>query len=248
MQLHVLVIEDNVSSLELICEALHGAGIATLGTRSPLHASDLVDRRKFDGIFLDLSMPGLDGAAMSRRIRRSTRNSTTPIIVVGDQTHPGPNTIKNAFAAGAQFYLPKPLDRAKLVRLVNSTQGSLVRERLRNHTVELSTAVSCRSSSGECSGVISQISEQGMVFQFEGKLHVGDLVRLSFRLPKVERPVEATATILRVMRDSGQSAGCRFDSLSSAGRQALHHFVASSAATGENLPGWGRRSSAIATS
>ena len=252
MHLNALVIEDNASSLELICEALNGSGIAALGTRSPLHASDLLDRRKFDGIFLDLGMPGLDGAAMSRRIRRSARNATTPIVVVGEQDRPGPNTIKAAFAAGAQFYLPKPLDRAKLVRLVHSTQGSMVREHFRNHTVDFRTAVSCRSASGECSGVSVQISETGMVFQFDGTLHTGEFVRLSLRLPKAERPVEATSTVVRVMRDSGQQrAACRFDNLNPASLQALHEFMVSSEGTGESkalaldgadesLPRWGR--------
>ena len=142
MELNALVVEDDASSLDLIWEALQGAGISALGTRSPLHAMDLLDRRRFDGIFLDLAMPGLSGAALSRQIRRSTRNATTPIIVVGEQDRPGPNIIKEAFAAGAQFYLAKPLDRTKLIHLVNSTQGSPMRERQRNHTVEVRTAVS----------------------------------------------------------------------------------------------------------
>jgi CheY-like chemotaxis protein len=232
MELNALVVEDNASSLELICEALKGAGIAALGTRSPLHASDLLDRREFNGIFLDLAMPGLNCAALSRRIRQSARNATTPIIVVGEQNRPGPNTIKAAFAAGAQFYLPKPLDRAKLVHLVNTAHGSMLRERRRNHTVEVRTEVSCRSGSGECSGVSTQIGETGMVFRFEGKLRTGEFVRLSFHLPTTERTFEATGTILRVMRESGQQrAACRFDNLNSASLQVLHNFVTSSPAT-----------------
>jgi CheY-like chemotaxis protein len=241
MELNALVVEDNASSMELICEALHGAGISAMGTRSPVHASDLLDRRKFDGIFLDLAMPGLNGAALSRQIRRSTRNASTPIIVVGEQNRPGPNAIKEAFAAGAQFYLAKPLDRTKLVRLVNSTQGSLMRERLRNQTVEVRTAVSCRTGSGEYSGVSAQVNETGIVFQFDGKLHSGDFVRLSFRLPRTECKVETTGTIVRVMRDAGkQRAACRFDNLNSASLQAIHDFVTSSAVGADNVPTWGR--------
>jgi len=241
MELNALVVEDNASSLELICEALHGAGISALGTRSPLHASDLLDRRKFDGIFLDLAMPGLNGAALSRQIRRSTRNATTPIIVVGAQDRPGPDAIKEAFAAGAQFYLAKPLDRAKLVRLVSSAQGSPMRERLRNQTVEVRTAVSCRTGSGECCGVSTQVNETGIVFQFDGKLHGGDFVRLSFRLPRTECKVETTGTIMRVMRDTGkQRAACRFDNLSSASLQAIQDFVTSSAGGDDSAPAWSR--------
>jgi CheY-like chemotaxis protein len=240
MELNALVVEDNASSLERICDALQGAGISAMATRSPLHASELLDRRKFDGIFLDLAMPGLNPAALSRQIRRSTRNATTPIIVVGEQDRPGPYAIKEAFAAGAQFYLAKPLDRAKLLHLVNSTQGSLMRERLRSQTVEMRTAVSCRTGSGEYSGVSTQVNETGIVFQFDGKLHSGDFVRLSFRLPRTECKVETTGTIMRVMRDAGQQrAACRFDNLSSASLQAIHDFVTSSAGGGDSGPAWG---------
>jgi CheY-like chemotaxis protein len=241
VQLNALVVEDDASSLELICEALHGSGITAVGTRSPLHATDLVDRRRFDGIFLDLAMPGLNGSALARRIRRSTHNATTPIVVVGEPERPGPHTIKDAFAAGAQFYLAKPLDRSKLERLVHSTQGSLVRERLRRHSVELRTEVSCRTGAGECSGVSVEISEKGLVFQFDGALHSSDYVRLSFRLPRSERPIEATGTIQRVMRESGrQRAICRFDSMNAASSRALHEFLVSSAEIEESRPQAGR--------
>ncbi|GEM_PF-803029 len=243
MQLNALVIENNASSLELICDALKSTGIAARGTRSPLHASDLIDREKFDGIFLDLAMPGLNGAAMSRRIRKSAQNATTPIVLVGSEADNATGGVHDAFAAGAQFYLSKPLDRGKLMRLITSTQGSLLRERLRNHTVDVRTPVTCRTGSGEFAGVSSQISATGMIFRFEGRLHVGDFVRLSFHLPTSPRPVEASATILRVMREDGQQrAGCRFDNLSAASQDVLNGFVSQSGASSVSLPGWGRSS------
>src|SRR5258706_14315347 len=109
MQLKTLVVEDDANSLELICEALNASGIGALGTRSPQHACELVEGEKFDGIFLDLSMPGLDGLELSRRIRKSSHNATTPIVVVTNHTDPA--TVQEAFRAGAHFFLSKPLHR-----------------------------------------------------------------------------------------------------------------------------------------
>jgi CheY-like chemotaxis protein len=229
VQLKALVVEDDAGSLELICETLIASGIETIGTRSPVHATDLVDREKFDGIFLDLGMPGLNGVELARRIRKSDLNATTTIIVVSGES---PARVKEAFAAGAQFYLSKPLDQMKLKRLVSSTQGSLLLERLRNRPVDLRTALVCRTSSGEFAGVTSQISEKGMVFSFEGSLRPGEFVHFTFRLPKSRADVDATGTILRVMRDDGpQRAGCRFESLNPAGKKALREFLASAGAT-----------------
>jgi CheY-like chemotaxis protein len=229
MKMKVLVVEDDFASLELLCEALSATGVEVQGTRSSVQAVAMIEDQKFDGIFLDLTMPGLDGLELSRRIRKSEGNSTTPIIVVSGRSEK--DTMKEAFASGAQFYLAKPLDRMKLKRLVNTTQGTILQERLSNYPVAVRTQLLCRSRRGDFPGEISQISEKGLVFQFDGLLHPGDSVQLSFRLPSTENSLEATATVLRIMRMEGrQKAGCRFETLNPKGKQALREFVSAAAA------------------
>src|SRR5258708_2088029 len=226
MTLKVLVVEDDFASLELLCETLLAGGIEAQGTRNPVQAVVMIEDEKFDGIFLDLTMPGLDGFELCRRIRKSDRNSTTPIIVVSGRS--GRDVMTQAFSSGAQFYLAKPLDRMKLKRLLNSTQGSLLQERLRNHAVPLRAQLLCRGRFGDFPGTISQISANGIVFNFDGVLHPGDRVQLSFRLPSSDIAVEFTGTVLRIIRvDGQQKAGCRFETFNPKGNQALREFVSS---------------------
>ena len=228
MSLIVLVVEDDVDSLELICETLSSSSIEVRGTRSPLHAAVMLEDQKFDGIFLDLSLPGMDGMELARRARKSISNATTPIVVISGRVER--DIIKQAFAAGAQFYLPKPIDRVKLKHLVSSTLGSLLKEHSRSKPVELRTQVSCHALAGDCTGFSSEVSDKGIVFQFDGELplHPGDFVHLSFRLPFVQNAVLATATITRVMRTGGSpKADCRFETLDPSGKQALRDFLPS---------------------
>jgi CheY-like chemotaxis protein len=226
MRLRVLVVEDDEPSLKLICTIIAAAGIEARGESDSLRAAALVEIEKFDGIFLDLTMPGLDGLELARRIRKSATNSTTPIAVISGRTER--HAEKNAFAAGAHFFLSKPLDCTKLRRLLKVIAGSLLRENLRNQPVPICTPVSCLALTGQYTCVSSQISEQGMILEYDGMLLRGDSVQLSFRLPASDKKVEATGIIRSVKRTgAGQKAGCRFVSLSSNARLAVRAFVTS---------------------
>lgn len=221
MNLRVLVVEDDQLSLELIGQIVASADIDVLGVRDPWEAAARIEQEKFDGIFLDLMMPGLDGLELARRIRVSLHNRTTPIVVVtgrNDRT-----IMKEAFSAGAHFFLSKPLDPAKLRNLLNATYGSLLKERRSNHRVSLVTEVVCRAESGAFQGVTLQIGEQGLIFRLPQPLHPGELVRLSFRLPTLQRPIEASGVVLRT--DSEQRIGCQFKKLDDAALRAVRKFV-----------------------
>jgi len=232
MRLRVLVVEDDHASLELICETLGASGIEARGMRNPIHAAAMIDDEKFDGIFLDLGMPGMDGMELARRIRKSVPNATTPIVVVSGRLDR--NVIKQAFDAGAQFYLPKPLDRLKLQRLVNTTQGSLLSEHLNNQPVTMKIPVHCQMPAGDCTGFSSQVSLKGMVFQFQGTLHPSDRLKLGFRVPNTDISVEATASVLKIMRTDGLlKAGVRFETLNDAGKQALRQYISGAVAKAE---------------
>src|SRR5947207_13920052 len=105
MHLRVLVVEDDFASLKLIGDILASADIQVLGLSDGWEAAALIEKDRFDGVFLDLTMPGVDGLELIKRIRRSPANPTTPIIVITARTDR--QAMKEVFASGAQFYLPK---------------------------------------------------------------------------------------------------------------------------------------------
>jgi hypothetical protein len=147
--------------------------------------------------------------------------------------------MKDAFSAGAHFFLSKPLDLAKLRHLASSTHGTLLREQRRSRQVPLAVEITCRAGPRSFSGVTSQISEQGLVFRLvlcrEGSLHPGELVHVRFCLPASSHALETMSVIMRT--DEERHTSCRFQKLAEETRKAVQEFVASSPEQGPPISG-----------
>jgi DNA-binding response OmpR family regulator len=222
-RLKILVVDDDLLTLEMIGSTLTAEGVDVLGLRDAREASALIQKQIFDGIFLDLTMPGLNGIELTGLIRSSIHNATTPVVVITGREDTA--AMKEAFSAGAHFFLSKPLDVAKLRCLIRSTSGTLLRERRRNRLVSLSVAVSCRAGSRSFAGTTSQISEQGLICRLDDSPRTGELVQLDFCLPSSAKAIEVLSMIVRT--DDRHSTACQFKDLAGAAREAVQGFVAS---------------------
>ena len=119
-------------------------------------AADLVNQEKFDGIFLDLEMPNLNGFELARRIRSSSWNKCVPIVIVTGLDDK--RTMQEAFAIGATFFLQKPVDKQRLTSLFQRVRGTLLENRRRHMRVPLQTAVTCIARSRIMQGVTWNLS------------------------------------------------------------------------------------------
>src|SRR5512147_3266706 len=113
--LRLLVVEDDATSLELMTEVFRSLKADVRPVDDSLKAAVYVEQERFDGIFLDLEMPKLHGFELARKIRKSSWNPTTPIIIVTGRDER--DTMQQSFALGATYYLQKPIDRQKLNKL-----------------------------------------------------------------------------------------------------------------------------------
>ena len=120
--MRLLAIDDDIFILELLQEALslNGYDDVTCATsaQDALEKIALSDSR-FDAIFVDIQMPGMDGIELCSRIRAERRYFNVPLIMVTamhDKEY-----VNRAFAAGANDYITKPFDVFELgVRLRNN--------------------------------------------------------------------------------------------------------------------------------
>ncbi len=227
MQLKVLVVEDDIPTLELMREVLTPLGLEVRLINDSQHASTLINQEKFDGIFLDLMMPKVDGFELARQIRQSSWNKHTPIVIVSGREDRG--TVQQAFAAGGSFFLYKPVDRERLTRLLNSTRGAMLEERRRSKRVAVQTKVECQVGSRKITGMSLNLSQSGLLFQGDGSLVLGNVGQLSFHLPGQRLPIRAKAFVVRA--DEKQRVGIRFSEISAKDRQCIRDFIGSQADT-----------------
>jgi CheY-like chemotaxis protein len=218
--LKLLIVEDDPANLELMTEvftSLH-AEVRPLGDSE--EAAALINREKFDGIFLDLEMPRLNGLDLARLVRKSLWNKSTPIVIVTGRDDS--QTMKQAFAQGATFFLQKPIDRQKLSNLFRTVRGGMLENRRRYMRVPLQTEVNCVVGSRMTRGVSWNLSQGGMLVEADN-LRSGDVVRISFRLPSSGATIEAVA----VVPWAGETRqGIQFTSVSAQNQQLIREFVA----------------------
>src|ERR1700751_4764680 len=178
--LKLLVVEDTLASLELMTEVFTSLRAEVRPISDSEKAVGVVNQEKFDGIFLDLEMPRLNGFELARLIRKSSWNKFTPIVVVTGRDER--QTMQEAFALGATFFLQKPVDRQKLSILFRTVSGGMLENRRKYIRVPLQTEVICVVGSRTIRGMTWNLSQGGMQVE-ASNLQAKDTVRLSFRLP-----------------------------------------------------------------
>ncbi|MGM0451098.1 MAG: EAL domain-containing response regulator [Pseudomonadota bacterium] len=116
----VMVVDDNPTNVELLCEMLEDAGYSNLiGISDPRKVEPYCEEALPHLILLDIRMPEPDGHTLLRRLSERWRDQCPPIIVLTAQTDE--ETRDRALGAGARDFLTKPFDhREALQRIRNS--------------------------------------------------------------------------------------------------------------------------------
>ena len=235
MPLKVLVVEDEPVLLKLMAKTLESCGAEVVALSDGNVALLRLRLEKFDGIFLDLMMPGVTGLELTREARRSSCNRTTPLVIVTGLDRP--DTMGRVFGAGATFLLHKPVDRRKVVRLFETIRGIMFDEKRRFCRILLEEVVTCIQNGRVVKGRAGDLSEAGVAFQGDGSLRRGHPVTLRFHLPGQHQRIEAQATVARV--DESGRVGCHFTDLAETDRETIRGALTAVAQTSAAaLMGW----------
>jgi two-component system, sensor histidine kinase and response regulator len=116
--LNILVAEDSDESFALTRILLQRESVWR--ARTGLEATDLVKKRRFDVVFMDVHMPGMDGYKAIRSIRdweTQTGNARTPIVVLSSDLLD--TQMRGAAQSGCSGFLRKPLDNRDLLDLLD---------------------------------------------------------------------------------------------------------------------------------
>jgi CheY-like chemotaxis protein len=217
--LRLLIVENDQGSLNLMKEVFTHLKADVRGVGESGKAAELVNRERFDGIFLNLDMPSMNGFDLARWIRNSSWNRSTPIVaVIGSDDQ---QVIKQAFTSGATFYLEKPLDRQKLNSLFGTVRGSLYEHRRRFVRVPLQVDLTCSDDAGQLHGATENLSQGGLQVAVD-KLSLGQSKRLSFKLPSSATPIDASGSVVWV--DENRQ-GIKFEHLNPEHEEAIEDYI-----------------------
>ncbi|MDO5604341.1 MAG: response regulator [Paracoccus sp. (in: a-proteobacteria)] len=112
---HILIVDDDERIRILLRRFLVRHGFIVSGATDAAHARKLLRGLEFDLIVLDVMMPGEDGVALTRDLRRRI---TTPILLL---TALGETEDRiSGLEAGADDYLPKPFEPRELLARISA--------------------------------------------------------------------------------------------------------------------------------
>jgi putative two-component system response regulator len=116
---HILVIDDEESTLRVVRKFLQHAGYHSIATLSdPTRVEEEIAARPPDLVLLDLRMPGRDGLGVLEVLHHKITHEHLPVLVVtGDATV---DARRRALTLGARDFVTKPIDLTELTLRVRN--------------------------------------------------------------------------------------------------------------------------------
>jgi len=119
----VLVVDDEKNQREIYTLILEDEGYAVTAAQSAEQALRFARENHFDLVLTDYKMTGMDGLTLLSELLKLDPS----LIVVMMTAHGSVESVKDALRGGAFDYLSKPIDRAELLKVVQSALGRLKR-------------------------------------------------------------------------------------------------------------------------
>ncbi len=110
----ILTIEDDPDGQEVVGVILRYHNIATDIVSSGEEALSLLSSGAYNGVIIDLNLPGIDGWSLLDVIRSQPATANLPCVAI-TAYHTDDLAIK-AIEAGFKAYFPKPLEATGFVR------------------------------------------------------------------------------------------------------------------------------------
>ncbi len=116
----ILIVEDNFINQKIFLSTLNKSGIDITISNNGEESLDLLltQKKEFDLILMDISMPVMDGYTATKKIREHKKFDSMPIVTFTAFTLG--NEIKKMFDLGANAYITKPLNIGQLYTVFNT--------------------------------------------------------------------------------------------------------------------------------
>ncbi|QLE58451.1 response regulator [Nostoc sp. TCL26-01] len=163
----ILVVDDTLTNLEIISEALAEAGFVVVTANNGEKALQQVQIRLPDLILLDVMMPIMDGFTTCKQLKSNPATQDIPIIFMTAITDT--NSKVDALSLGAVDYITKPFHKAEVLARISTHL------QLRNLTKTLEKRVLERTN--ELNQTLQELQESQLQLIQQEKMSVlGQLV------------------------------------------------------------------------
>ncbi len=102
-----LIIEDNPDNAYLVRFLLEKRGHAVERAADGPTGLRLAADGQFDGVLLDIQLPGMDGYEAARRLKALPRGERVPVVALTSFAMAGDREL--ALSSGCDFYVEKPI-------------------------------------------------------------------------------------------------------------------------------------------
>jgi len=114
----ILVVDDSRTERRYLRKILSEEGYVIVEAAGGEEALSVLSSEPPDIVLLDVVMPGMNGIEVVRRIKENEKTSGIPVVMVTSLN--GVNDRVDAFEAGAEDFLTKPVERVELKARVKS--------------------------------------------------------------------------------------------------------------------------------
>ena len=118
MKEKVLIVEDEKDIIKMLEYNLKKEGFRVVDARDAEDALDLAVREHPDLILLDLMLPGMDGLEVCKALKKESKTSSIPIIMLTAKSQESDKVV--GLELGADDYITKPFSPRELIARIKA--------------------------------------------------------------------------------------------------------------------------------
>ncbi|MCG8699393.1 MAG: response regulator, partial [Bacteroidales bacterium] len=112
----ILIVEDEEVNFVLLKAMLDPTKAVIFYAKNGRRALEMIkDNKLIDLVLLDIKLPEINGYEIAKRIRKLNKN----IRIIAQTAYYGPEERKKAIEAGCHDFIPKPIVKTKLLKMIH---------------------------------------------------------------------------------------------------------------------------------
>lgn len=112
----ILVVEDNPMNMELAVDLLELRGYKVFSATTGQMALEISEREKVDLILMDVQLPGMDGLAVTKKLKENPETKHIPVVALTAHAMKGDE--ERMLSHGCAGYIAKPIDTREFPKAV----------------------------------------------------------------------------------------------------------------------------------